>query len=70
MKNKNLAQFCDENGTTLMGSDSLIYFDGRWSQDTRDNKASAARERYRSGFPSLYAEMTHYAFNGVIRRVS
>jgi hypothetical protein len=69
MNNKNLGQFCSENGVTLLGSDSLIYFDGRWSQESRDSHASVTRERFRKNFPHLHSSMTHYVFDGTIRRV-
>jgi len=69
MRNKNLGQFCDENGETLLGSDSLVYFDGRWNQESRDAWARETRHRYRKNFPSKYFSMTHYVFRGQIHEV-
>ena len=65
-----LAQFCDENGVTMLGSDSLIYIDGRWNAISRDIHASSKRETFRKHFPSKYASMTHYVYRGQIRIVS
>ena len=65
----NIGQFCDENGNTLLGSDSIIYFDGRWNQESRDRHARDIRERYRKNFPHLYVSMRHYVFNGIINTV-
>ncbi len=69
MNNSNLGQFCDEKGNTLLGSDSIIYFDGRWNQESRDNHARDIRERYRKNFSHLYKSMGYYIYRGNIRIV-
>lgn len=61
------AQFCDKNGVTLLGTDSLIPIDGRWNQASRDRQAAKLRERYRKHFPSKYFAMTHYVYRGEVR---
>lgn len=66
---KNQAQFCNAKGETLLGTDSLIWIDGRWSQATRDEVASKKRESFRVYLPRLYEAMTHYTYNGRVRRV-
>jgi hypothetical protein len=64
------AQFCDKNGTTLLGTDSLIPIDGRWSIFRRDTQAAVIREAYRKNFPHKYDTMTHYIYRGVVRVVA
>jgi hypothetical protein len=68
MSNK-YAQFCDENGVTLLGTDSLIPIDGRWNQESRDRQARELRERYRKYFPEKHLSMSHYRYCGVVRVV-
>lgn len=65
----NYAQFCDQDGNTMLGSDSMILIDGRWNQESRDNHARNVRERYRKHFPHKYFEMRHYVYRGEIRVV-
>ena len=67
MLNNHIAQFCNESGDTMIGSDSVIIMDGRWNQESRDRHARDMRERYRKHFPHKYAEMTHYIYKGKIR---
>lgn len=69
MKDRHWGQFCDQKGNTLLGSDSLIWFDLRWTRENRDRHASYKRSRYRKHLRHLYNSMTHYVFNGEIREV-
>ena len=64
---RNQAQFCDENGNTLLGTDSIIWIDGRWNQESRDRAARDARERFRRYFPEKYLMMSHYIYKGEVR---
>ena len=69
MNGNNLAQYCDEGGNTLLGSDSVFWIDGRWNLRTIGEKASEYRGRYRKNFPHKYEAMTHYVYRGVVRKV-
>ena len=67
---KDHARYCDANGVELLGTDSLIWIDGRWNQRTRDQVASRTKESYKANFPSKYAAMSHYVYRGAIRKVT
>lgn len=62
----NYEQYCNKDGLTLMGSDSVIYFDGRWGRNRRDNHAAELRKRYKKNFKHKYDSMTHYTYKGSV----
>jgi hypothetical protein len=61
-----IAAFCDEKGTTLMGSDGYVHVDGRFTRDNQINEAREYRERFKKHFPHKYDAMTHVMF---VRRI-
>lgn len=67
---RNHAQFCNAEGETLIGTDSLILVDGRWNQATLDEVASKKRESFRVYLPHLYEVMTHYTYRGEVRSIN
>jgi len=66
---KHIAQFCDQNGLTCLGSDSVIVIDGRWNQLTIDSIVSTRRNAYKKHMRHKYDSFTHYVYRGVIREV-
>lgn len=57
-----IAALCNENGTTLLGSDGYVHVDGRLTRDNQINKAREYRERFKKHFPHKYDAMTHVMF--------
>ena len=55
-----IAFFCDENGKDHIGSDAMVYIDGRWSAKTIARKMQEYRNRYRKYFQHKYDSFTHY----------
>ena len=55
-----IAFFCDANGNDHIGSDAMVYIDGRWSAKTIARKMQEYRNRYKKHFPHKYDSFTHY----------
>ena len=57
-----IAALCNENGTTLMGSDGYIHVDGRFTRENQIEQVREYRARFKKHFPHKYDEMTHVMF--------
>lgn len=57
-----IAALCNENGTTLLGSDGYTPVDGRFTRENQIEQVRQYRERFKKHFPHKYNEMTHVMF--------
>lgn len=57
-----IAALCDENGTTLTGSDGYMHVDGRFTRENQIEQVREYRKRFNKHFPHKYDAMTHVMF--------
>jgi hypothetical protein len=62
-----IAMFCNENGVTPCGTDSMFHVDGRFCVGRKLQSAMTQRERFRKHFPHKFESFSHVYF---VNRVS
>lgn len=57
-----IAILCDSHGRTMLGTDGVIYIDGRYGQEKRMKTVREYRERFKKNFVHKHKYWTHVYF--------